>query len=81
MITYGSYLNQKEDLVKNSAIIVFADTLVATMAGIAVIPAAVANGIASGRRWTRSSWAARTCCLSPYRMCSGPWAPSVRCSA
>ena len=48
MITYGSYLNQKEDLVKNSAIIVFADTLVATMAGIAVIPAAVANGIASG---------------------------------
>ena len=48
MITYGSYLNQKEDLVKNSAIIVFADTLVATMAGITVIPAAVANGIASG---------------------------------
>ena len=48
MITYGSYLDKKEDLVKNSAIIVVADTLVATMAGIAVIPAAVANGIQNG---------------------------------
>ena len=46
MITYGSYLSKQEDLVKNSAIIVIADTIVATMAGIAVIPAAVANGIA-----------------------------------
>ena len=48
MITYGSYLDKKENLVKNSAIIVVADTLVATMAGIAVIPAAVANGIQNG---------------------------------
>ena len=48
MITYGSYLDKKENLAKNSAIIVAADTLVATMAGIAVIPAAVANGIQSG---------------------------------
>ena len=48
MITYGSYLDKKEDLVKNSAVIVVADTVVATMAGIAVIPAAVANGIQSG---------------------------------
>ena len=48
MITYGSYLGKKENLVKNSAIIVVADTLVATMAGIAVIPAAVANGIQNG---------------------------------
>jgi len=48
MITYGSYLEKKENLVKNSAIIVVADTLVATMAGIAVIPAAVANGIQNG---------------------------------
>ena len=47
MITYGSYLNKKENLVRNSAIIVIADTLVAAMAGIAVIPAAVANGIAN----------------------------------
>ncbi len=49
MITYGSYLGKEENLVKNSGIIVFADTLVALMAGIAVIPAAVANGIAQGK--------------------------------
>lgn len=48
MITYGSYLDKKENLVKNSAIIVIADTVVALMAGLAVIPAAVANGLASG---------------------------------
>ena len=43
MITYGSYLSKQENLVKNSVIIVVADTLVATMAGLAVIPAAVAT--------------------------------------
>ena len=43
MITYGSYLSRKESLVKNSVIIVIADTIVALMAGIAVIPAAVAT--------------------------------------
>ena len=48
MITYGSYLDKKENLVKNSGIIVASDTLVALMAGLAVIPAAVANGINSG---------------------------------
>lgn len=48
MITYGSYLDKKENLIKNSAIIVISDTTVALMAGIAVIPAAVANGIAQG---------------------------------
>lgn len=48
MVTYGSYLGKEENLVKNSGVIVFADTLVALMAGIAVIPAAVANGIANG---------------------------------
>lgn len=45
IITYGSYLSKNENLITNSGIIVAADTLVATMAGIAVIPAAVANGI------------------------------------
>ena len=49
MITYGSYLDKKENLVKNSVIIVIADTLVALMAGVAVIPAAVANGLAAGK--------------------------------
>ena len=46
MFTYGSYLSKQENLVKNSVVIVFSDTLVALMAGLAVIPAAVANGIA-----------------------------------
>ena len=44
----SSYLGKEENLVKNSGIIVFADTLVALLAGVAVIPAAVANGIAQG---------------------------------
>ena len=48
MITYGSYLSKSENLVKNASIIVLADTLVAIMAGIAVIPAAVAHGIQNG---------------------------------
>lgn len=48
MITYGSYLGEEENLTKNSIIIVIADTLVAIMAGLAVIPAAVANGINKG---------------------------------
>ena len=48
MVTYGSYLDKKENVVKNAGVIVFADTLVALMAGLAVIPAAVANGIANG---------------------------------
>lgn len=48
MVTYGSYLSKEENLVKNSALIVIADTIVALMAGLAVIPAAVANGLSSG---------------------------------
>ena len=48
MITYGSYLGKDENLVKNSGIIVAADTIVALLAGVAVIPAAVANGINNG---------------------------------
>jgi len=43
MITYGSYIDKGQNLAKNSIVIVFADTLVALMAGIAVIPAAVAT--------------------------------------
>lgn len=48
MITYGSYLGKSENLPKNSLVIVISDTLVALMAGLAVIPAAVANGINNG---------------------------------
>lgn len=45
MITYGSYLGKGENLAKNAGIIVTADAIVATLAGVAVIPAAIANGI------------------------------------
>ena len=38
MITYGSYLDKKENLQKNAIIIVVMDTLVALMAGLCVIP-------------------------------------------
>lgn len=48
ILTYGSYLGKEENLVKNSAIIVFADTLIAMLAGLAVIPAAVSYGLAQG---------------------------------
>ena len=48
ILTYGSYLGKEENLVSNSITIVAADTLIAIMAGVAVIPAAVANGINNG---------------------------------
>ncbi len=48
MITYGSYLSKKESLIKNSTIILISDTLVAVLAGIAVLPAAIATGISNG---------------------------------
>ncbi len=48
MVTYGSYLGKSENLAKNSIVIVFSDTLVALMAGLAVIPAAVANAVQNG---------------------------------
>lgn len=44
ILTYGSYLGKKENIVKNAGIIVISDTLVALMAGIAVLPAAFALG-------------------------------------
>jgi len=44
MITYGSYLNKKDNISDNSAWIVVLDTLVAVLAGFAVIPAVFALG-------------------------------------
>ena len=38
MITYGSYLDKKENLEKNAILIIVMDTLVALMAGLCVIP-------------------------------------------
>ena len=42
MITYGSYLDKQKDITKNALVIVIFDTLVALMAGLAVLPAAFA---------------------------------------
>lgn len=43
-VTYGSYLSKQESLVKNSLIIIISDTLIAIMAGLAVLPSAFALG-------------------------------------
>ena len=45
MITYGSYLSKKESLVRNSVIVPICDTIVALMAGLAVMPAVFAMGM------------------------------------
>ena len=42
MITYGSYLNKKENIEKNALLIVIMDTMVALMAGLCVMPGRVA---------------------------------------
>ena len=42
MITYGSYLDKQKSITKNALVIVCFDTLVALMAGLAVLPAAFA---------------------------------------
>jgi len=49
MITYGSYLSKSENLQKNSVIIPIADTIIAIMAGMAVMPACAAFGVDFGR--------------------------------
>ena len=48
MITYGSYLKKDASLVKNSLVISSCDTLVALLAGLAVLPAAISTGISQG---------------------------------
>ena len=45
MMTYGSYLSKKENLQKNALIIPLADSLVAVMASMAVMPACAAFGV------------------------------------
>ena len=49
-ITYGSYLSKKESLIKNSLIIIISDTIVAILAGMAVLPAAFALGGAGAEK-------------------------------
>lgn len=45
MVTYGSYVQKKEDLKFNAVVIPFADTLIAVLAGLAVMPAVFATGL------------------------------------
>lgn len=45
MITYGSYLNKSEKLVRSAWIIPVFDTLAAVMAGLAIFPAVFATGV------------------------------------
>ena len=45
MITYGSYLSKQENLQRNAIIIPVADTIIALMAGMAVMPACSAFGV------------------------------------
>lgn len=49
-VTYGSYLSKKEGLVKNSLIVIISDTIVAILAGMAVLPAAFALGGAGSEK-------------------------------
>ncbi|MEA5143772.1 MAG: sodium-dependent transporter [Oscillibacter sp.] len=44
MITYGSYLDKKQNVEKNAILIVICDTMIALMAGLAVLPASFALG-------------------------------------
>ncbi len=48
MITYGSYLSKKENLQRNAVIIPVADTIMALLAGLAVMPACAAFGVDFG---------------------------------
>ena len=73
MITYGSYLDKKEDIQKNSWIIPACDTTVAVMAALAVLPGCAAFGLDYG--------SGPACCSTPCRTSSSAWAPSATWSA
>lgn len=45
LITYGSYINKKDNLTSTAVIVSFADTLIAILAGVAIFPAVFAFGI------------------------------------
>ncbi|MGF6376452.1 NSS family neurotransmitter:Na+ symporter [Clostridiales Family XIII bacterium PM5-7] len=45
MITYGSYMKKSESLQRNAVIIPIADTIIALMAGLAIMPAVFASGL------------------------------------
>lgn len=45
IITYGSYLNKRDNLASSGVMVVFLDTLIALMAGFAIFPAVFAFGM------------------------------------
>ena len=44
LVTYGSYMKKDQNIEKSSLIIPFADTIIALMAGLAIMPAVFASG-------------------------------------
>ena len=44
-VTYGSYMKKTEDIERNAIIVPLADTIIAIMAGLAVMPAVFASGL------------------------------------
>lgn len=48
IIAYGSYLSKGENLEKDAAVITFGDSMVAVLAGMAIMPAVFANGLEPG---------------------------------
>jgi NSS family neurotransmitter:Na+ symporter len=48
LITYGSYISKKENLASTAVNVVFADTFIAVVAGLAIFPAVFAFGINPG---------------------------------
>ena len=47
LLVYGSYMKEKEDIVKNAYLIIFADTIFALLAGIMIFPAVFSFGLKS----------------------------------
>ena len=48
MVTFGSYLNRDDDIAKSGIIVPLCDTLIALMAGFAIMPAVFAFGMEPG---------------------------------
>ncbi len=48
-VTYGSYMKKGDNIERNALIIPFADTVIAIMAGLAVMPAVFASGLDPGQ--------------------------------
>lgn len=48
MVTYGSFMNKKQDIINSVAVITFADSAVALMAGLTIIPTAFSSFSSEG---------------------------------